>query len=78
MTLEGLGWSKLTKLVADHGVVHEHWNVLATVVNGEGVSNEVWENGGTAGPGLDDLLGALFVLSVDLVEEVLIDERALL
>ena len=78
MTLEGLGRGEFAQLVADHRVIHEHRHVLATVVNGEGVADEIGENRGAARPGLDDLLGALLVLCIDLREEVLIDERALL
>ena len=58
VTLKGLGRCKLAELVANHGLVHEHRHVLTTVVDGESVTDEIGENGRTARPGLDDLLGA--------------------
>ena len=78
MTLEGLGRCKFAELVADHGIFHENGNVLAAIVHRKGVPDEVRQNGGTAGPGLDYLRGALLVRRAHLVEEVLIDERAFL
>ena len=74
MTLEGLGGGELTELVADHGVVYIHRHMLPAVMHGESMPNEVGENGGTTGPGFNDLLGTLFVLSINLCEEVLIDK----
>ena len=41
MTLEGLGRGELTELVANHGFGDEHRNMLAAIVNGEGVSDEI-------------------------------------
>ncbi|CDZ89172.1 conserved hypothetical protein [Rhodococcus ruber] len=78
VALERTGRRELAELVADHRLRDEHRHVLATVVDGERVTDEVGQNGGTARPGLDDLLGALFVLRIDLRQEVVVDERALL
>src|SRR5699024_1992306 len=78
VTLKGLGWCELAELVADHGIIDKHWDMLTTVVDGEGVTNEIWKNGRAARPGLDDLLGVSLVRSVHLVEEVLIYEWAFL
>src|SRR6185437_12294516 len=52
-------------------------HVLATVVDGEGVTDEVRNDRRTARPGLDDLLGVLLVLRVDLLEQMVVDERTL-
>src|SRR5689334_12649840 len=52
--------------------------MLATVVDGEGVPDEVGDDGRPTGPGLDDLLGVLLVLDVDLLEQMAVDERTLL
>src|SRR6195952_3691258 len=78
VTLEGAGRGELAQLVANHGLRHEHRHVLATVVDGEGVSDEVGDDGRPTRPGLDDLLGVLLVLDVDLLQEMVVDERALL
>src|SRR6195952_5077922 len=78
VTLEGPGRGKLAQLVTDHGLRDEHRYVLATVVDGEGVSDEVGDDGRPTGPGLDDLLGVLLVLNVDLLQKMVVDERALL
>src|SRR6202044_1859575 len=56
----------------------EHRHVLATVVDGEGMADEVGNDGRTPRPGLDDLLGVLLVLHVDLLEQMVVDERTLL
>ena len=78
MALESLRWSEFSQLVTDHRVIDEHWHMLATIVDSKGVSNEVGQDCGTTGPGLDDLLGALSVLNVHLRKEVFVDEWALL
>src|SRR5690625_7057350 len=43
----------------------------------EGVAEEVRRDDRTARPGLDDVLGALVVLDVHLLLQVVVDERAL-
>jgi hypothetical protein len=69
---------ELAELVPDHRLGDEHRDVLATVVHGNRVTQEVRDDHRAAGPGLDEVLGALFVLSCDLLVEVLVDEGALL
>ena len=78
MTLERLGRCEFAELVSNHGLIDKHRHVLPAVVNGESVTNEIRKDRGTTGPGLDDLLGPLFVLSIYLVEEVLVYKRAFL
>ena len=78
MTLECLGRCEFAELVSNHGLVDEHRHVLATVVDGESVTNEIRKDRGATGPGLDDLLGPLLILSIYLVEEVLVYKRAFL
>src|SRR6478736_4511280 len=78
VTLERAGGGELAELVPDHRLGDEHRHVLATVVDGEGVSDEVRNDGRPTRPGLDDLLGVLVVLDVDLLEQMVVDERALL
>jgi hypothetical protein len=51
--------------------------MLAAVVDREGVPDEVGDDGRTTRPGLDDLLGVLVVLDVDLLQEMVVDERTL-
>jgi hypothetical protein len=64
--------------VADHRLGDVHGHVLAPVVHGHGVADHVGDDGRAARPGLDDLLLALGVERVDLAEQVLVDEGALL
>ena len=78
VTLEGARRCELAELVADHRLGDEHRDVLATVVDGEGVTEHVRRDDGPARPGLDDVLAARFVLSVHLLLQVVVDEGALL
>ncbi|MBG9885218.1 hypothetical protein ABE10_01170, partial [Bacillus toyonensis] len=75
---EGAGGRELAQLVADHGLSHEHGDVLATVVHGDGVSQHGGDDHRAARPGLDDVLAAGFVLPDHLAKQVLVDEGALL
>src|SRR5699024_1842979 len=76
--LEGPGGGELSELVTDHRLGDVHGDVLASVVNGDGVADHVRDDGGAAGPGLYDLLVVGLVQRIDLFEQVIIDERALL
>src|ERR671913_1717075 len=78
MAAEGAGGREFAQLVADHGLGHEHGDVLASVVHGDGVTQHGRDDHRTARPGLDDVLGAGFVLDDDLAKQVLVDEGALL
>ena len=64
--------------MTNHGLSDEHGYVLASVVHCDGVTEHVGDNHRAAGPSLDNVLGALLVLSCNLYEKVLINERALL
>src|ERR1044071_1584614 len=75
---EGAGGRELAQLVADHGLGHEHGDVLATVVHGDRVAEHGRHDHRATGPGLDDVLGSRFVLDDDLAKQVLVDEGALL
>src|SRR5690606_38052629 len=55
-----------------------HGDVLATVVHGDRVPEHGGDDHRAARPGLDDVLGAGFVLRDDLAKQVLVDEGALL
>src|SRR5690606_19215626 len=78
VTLERAGRSELTELVTDHRLGHEDRDVLAAVVDRQGVAEHVGGDHRPAGPGLDDVLGSGLVLRVHLLGEVVVDERALL
>src|SRR5687767_1040252 len=75
---EGARGRELAELVPDHRLRHEDGDVLAAVVHGERVPEHVGDDRRAARPGADHVLGALFVLSVHLLEQVVVDERALL
>jgi hypothetical protein len=51
--------------------------MLATIVNGDGVAYHVGEDGGRAGPGLDDVLGTGLVLRNDTLKEASLHVRTL-
>src|SRR5690554_892813 len=74
----GAGRGELPQLVADHRLGDEDRHVLAAVVDGEGVAQEVGRDDRPAGPRLDDVLGARLVGDVHLLLQVVVDEGALL
>src|SRR5689334_3397316 len=69
---------ELAELVTHHALGHEDRDVLAAVVHRDGVAEHGRHDHGPTGPGLDDVLGALVVLDVHLLHEVLVDEGPLL
>src|SRR5436190_10221230 len=75
---EGAGRGELTELVADHGLGDIDGHVLAAVVDGDGVADHVGDDRRAPRPRLDDALLVPGVELVDLFEQVLVDERALL
>src|SRR5947199_561597 len=72
------GKGELSELVADHGLGDVDRHVLAAVVDGDGVADHVGDDRGAARPRLDDALLVLGVEVVDLLQQVLVDERTLL
>ena len=56
MAAEGTGGSKLAELVTDHIFLDINGNVLAAVIDRDGVADEGGEDRGAAAPGLEDLL----------------------
>src|SRR6185312_1292248 len=78
VSLEGASGREFTKLVTDHRLGDEHRDVLASVVDGKRVADEVRNDRRTTRPCLDHLFGVLLVLYVHLLEQVAVDERALL
>src|SRR3954468_12075540 len=77
VTAEGAGGRELAELVPDHRLRHEDGHVLAPVVDGDRVAQHCRHDHRATGPRLDDVLGALVVLRVDLLHQVVVDERAL-
>src|SRR3954464_13228589 len=69
---------ELAQLVADHRLGDEHRDVLAAVVDREGVPEHLRDDHGATGPGADDGLGAPLVLRVHLLHQVVVDEGAFL
>src|SRR6476660_1686076 len=67
--------SEFAELVPDHRLGDKHRDVLASVVHGDRVAEHVGDDHRAAGPGLDDVLGALFVFPGYLHKEVLVNER---
>src|SRR3954449_1750528 len=75
---EGARGRELAELVPDHRLGDEHRDVLAAVVHGDRVPEHVGDDRRAARPRADHVLGALVVLGVHLLEQVVVDERALL
>ena len=75
---ERAGGRELAQLVPDHRLGDVHRHVLAAVVDGDGVADHLGDDRGPARPGLDDLLLAGRVQRVHLLQQVVVDERALL
>src|SRR5437868_4562264 len=69
---------ELAELVPHHGVGDEYRDVLAAVVHGDRVTDHVRHDHGAPRPRLDDVLGALLVLDVHLLDQVVVHEGALL
>src|SRR6478735_6634076 len=75
---EGAGGREFAQFVSDHGLGHEHGDVLAAVVHGDRVTQHRGDDHRATRPRLDDVLGACLVLDDDLAKQVLVDEGALL
>src|SRR3954464_718982 len=69
---------ELAELVADHRFGDVHGHVLAPVVHGDRVTDHLRDDRGAPRPGPDDLLLVVGVESVHLLQQVVVDERALL
>src|SRR5918995_3060581 len=75
---EGARGRELAELVPDHRLGHEDRDVLAAVVHGDRVSEHVGDDRRAPRPGADDVLRALVVLGVHLLEQVVVHEGTLL
>ena len=78
MTLVGTGGSKLAQLVTNHVLGNIYRNMLAAIVYCDGVTDELGEDRGSARPGLEDLLLALFVHFNDSFDKLRSHKRAFL
>src|SRR3954449_6821112 len=78
VALEGPRRGELAELVPDHALGDEHRDVLAAVVHGDRVPEHVGDDRRATRPRADHVLAALVVLRVHLLEQVVVDERALL
>src|SRR5829696_3870102 len=72
------GGRELAEPMADHVLGDVHRHVLAAVVDGNGVPDEVGEDHGRAGPGLEDLPLVPLVHVLHPGEKPGLDERSLL
>src|SRR5208282_563840 len=75
MAVEGARRRELAELVADHLLRHEHGNVLVAVVDAEGQSDELRQDGRPAAPDLDDVRAARTARDVGLLQQIAVDER---
>src|SRR5438105_6763111 len=72
------GHGELPQLVPDHRFGDEHRDVLAAVVDGDRVPDHVRDDRGATRPRADDPLVAATVHLLDLLHQVVVDERTLL
>src|SRR6266581_198539 len=77
MTLERPRQRKLAELVSDHVLGNIDRNVLLAVVDGDGQADEIRQDGGAARPSLDRALVVGGASGIDLLVQMVIDERAL-
>src|SRR5512134_47995 len=78
MTLAGARQRELAELVADHVFVDVDRNVLLAVVHGDRQADELRQDRRAARPGLDRLLVARCRRDFHLLQQMPVDERALL
>src|SRR5277367_4636931 len=78
MSLKGAARGEFAQLVADHVFRDVHGDEFAAVVNGDRVTDEFRQHGGTARPGADDFLLVRRVHLVDLLFEVAVCKRPFL
>src|SRR5574344_172448 len=78
VTAEDTGRGKFTELVTDHVFSHINRKELLPVVHGEGQTDHVRNDGGTAGPSLDELFLVRTNHSLGLVQNVGIHESTFL
>src|SRR5438034_4343038 len=69
---------ELTQLVTNHGFGDEHRDVLAAVVDRDRVPDHLGDDRGAPRPRPDDPLVAAAVHLLDLLHQVVVDERTLL
>ena len=76
MAVEGTGRGEFAETVSDHVLGDEHGNEDLAVVHVEGVPDELGEYHGTAGPGLDRLLGAAGLFhAFDFFDQMIVHKR---
>ena len=77
VTPEGPGGGEFAELVPHHRLGDEDRDVLAAVVDGDGVPDHLGDDGGATAPGTDHPLLAFAVQLVDFVDQVVVDEWTL-
>ena len=76
MAAERAGGSELAQLVTDHVFLNVNRNVLATVVDGDRVTDKGGEDRGAAAPGLENLLLTGLVHLFDSLDQLRGNKRA--
>src|SRR5262249_4969697 len=71
----GPGRRELTEFVADHVLGHQHRDEFLAVVDAEGQSDELREDGRPARPGADHLVAPGTAHLLRLLQEVAVDKR---
>lgn len=76
MTLKGSGRCEFTEFVSNHILCYIHGDMLASVMNSEGVADKFGKDCGAAAPGLENLLVAGLVHLHDSLEQFRLHERS--
>ena len=76
MTLESSGRCEFTEFMSNHILCYIHGDMLASVMNSEGVADKFGKDCGAAAPGLENLLVAGLVHLHDSLEQFRLHERS--
>src|SRR3954463_16153229 len=77
MAVIGPGRSELAEFVTDHIFGHDHGEELLTIVNAEGQTDELGQDGGATRPDLDDLVTTACPRLIGFLQQVTVNERSL-
>jgi hypothetical protein len=70
VSTECSGWRKFTEPVANHIFCDIHGHMLPPVMDGYGVADHFWKDGGTAGPSLDNTFFIFIIHNLNFVNQL--------
>ena len=78
MTTEQAGRGKFAQTMSDHIIGDIHRDMAASVMNGDGMTNQLREDCAGAAPGADEVLVAGMIHCVNHLEKFRVNERPFL